>query len=209
MNDGSLVYIVDDDENFRVSLKMLLESVGIDVRTFPSVDAFLAGYEPLPQTPSCLLLDVRMPGHSGLALLERLGKENDRLPVIMITGYGDIPMTVRAMKLGAVDFITKPFNYQKLLDLVQETLRQSTLRQQADAWSIDPQTARARWNTLTPREQQICEMIATGSPNKTIGYELGISVRTVESHRARIMEKLQARSVVDLVQVSLSQKKSI
>jgi FixJ family two-component response regulator len=207
MDEQARVYIVDDDADVRESLKMLLESVGIAVFTYESADRFLEVYRPPKDraaVPHCLLLDVRMPGLSGMALLEKLHRERVHLPVIMLTGHGDIPMSVSAMKLGAVDFVTKPFNHQKLLDLVQNVLRDSVRRAEAEPTGIDPRLARELWETLTPREQEVCERIVSGSSNKAIGVDLGISVRTVETHRARIMEKLNARSLVDLVQLSMS-----
>lgn len=211
MDEQAQVYIVDDDADVRESLKMLLESVGIEAMTYDSADRFIASYRPprgRSAAPACLLLDVRMPGLSGMALLEKLHRERVHLPVIMLTGHGDIPMSVSAMKLGAVDFVTKPFNHQKLLDLVQNVLRDSVRRTGAEPTGIDPHLARELWETLTPREQEVCERIVSGSSNKMIGSDLGISVRTVETHRARVMEKLNARSLVDLVQLSMSLKKT-
>jgi two-component system, LuxR family, response regulator FixJ len=206
MNEQPLVHIVDDEEDMRTSLRMLLESVGIEATCHPSVDSFLAGYDPgrSPDRPTCLLLDVRMPGVSGMTLLEQLHAQHARLPVIMLTGYGDIPMSVSAMKLGAADFVTKPVNHQQLLDRIQEVLRNHALQRGLPGADIDPQVARERLDSLTPREREIFTRIANGDSNKLIAYDLGISVRTVESHRANIMEKLEARSVVDLVQLALS-----
>jgi FixJ family two-component response regulator len=206
MNEQPLVHIVDDEEDMRTSLRMLLESVGIEAACHPSVDSFLAGYDPdrSPDRPTCLLLDVRMPGVSGMSLLEQLHDQHARLPVIMLTGYGDIPMSVSAMKLGAADFVTKPVNHQQLLDRIQEVLRKHALQRGLPGVDIDPQVARERLDSLTPREREIFSRIANGDSNKLIAYDLGISIRTVESHRANIMEKLEARSVVDLVQLALS-----
>ena len=206
MNDQPLVHIVDDEEDMRESLRMLLESVGIEAACHPSVDSFLAAYNAgrSQERPTCLLLDVRMPGVSGMTLLEQLHAQHARLPVIMLTGYGDISMSVSAMKLGAADFITKPVNHQQLLDRVQEVLRSSALQRGLPGADIDPQVARERLDSLTPREREIFTRITNGDSNKVIAYDLGISVRTVESHRANIMEKLEARSVVDLVQLALS-----
>jgi FixJ family two-component response regulator len=204
----SLVYIVDDDADVRASLSMLLDSVDIDIETFPEADSFIRNYVYKPNISCCLLLDVRMPGLSGMAVLEKLHQENVRLPVIILTGHGDIPMSVRAMKLGAVDFITKPFNHQKLLDLVQNVLRDPVLQGIAPSAKIDAKEARALWETLSPREKEIFTRIVNGASNKVIGIDLGISIRTVETHRARIMEKLKARTLVDLVLLSLSLDKS-
>lgn len=206
MNATPLVHIIDDEEDVRESLRMLLESVDIETRCHRSVSDFLAAHDPqaAPDRPTCVLLDVRMPDVSGMTLLERLHDQRARLPVIVLTGYGDIPMSVDAMKLGAADFLTKPVNHQQLLDRVQEVLREATTAQGIDGIDIDPRIARERWESLTPREREICSRIASGSSNKRVALELDISVRTVESHRSRIMEKLQARSLVDLVQLVLS-----
>ena len=179
----------------------------IRVNSYPDADSFLKRFRPTPNQPSCLLLDVRMPGLSGMSLLEKLHANHVQLPVIILTGHGDIPMSVRAMKLGAVDFITKPFNYQKLLDLVQRVLQDPMHQDPSDPAAIDPQLARERWETLTPREHEVFEQIVTGAANKAISIDLGISIRTVETHRARIMIKLHARTLVDLVLFNLSLRK--
>ena len=201
-----LVHVVDDDPDVRESLRMLLESVDIEVATYPDADSFLRVpfKDQPPGRPSCLLLDVRMPGLSGMVLLERLHQESRHLPVIILTGHGDIPMSVQAMKLGAVDFLTKPLNHQKLLDLVQSVLRNPKLQGTQPVNTVDPRSARAKWDSLTRREREIFQFIVKGLPNKTIAIDLGISTRTVETHRARIMEKMQAKSLVDLVLLSLS-----
>ena len=208
MNNIALVHVVDDDADVRASLSLLLESVGIEVVGHTDADSFLKAYRPCPERPSCLLLDVRMPGLSGMAVLQKFHSEGINLPVIILTGHGDIPMSVNAMKLGAVDFLTKPFNHQKLLDLVQNVLRDPVLQGQQASSQIEPREARARWETLTQREKEIFQAIVSGSSNKAIGIDLGISTRTVETHRARIMEKLQARSLVDLVLLNLSLRNS-
>jgi FixJ family two-component response regulator len=204
MNEGAVVHVVDDDADVRESLSMLLGSVGIRVLRYTNASDFLSHYKPHPGAPGCILLDVRMPGISGMTLLERLRDEQIPLPVIMLTGHGDIPMSVRAMKLGAVDFITKPFHHQRLLDLVQGVLRDDSRRSRGDAPAMDPAVARERWASLTSREREVFDGIVAGASNKVIAGDLGISVRTVETHRARIMDKLQARSLVDLVLLSLS-----
>ncbi|MEJ2424596.1 MAG: response regulator [Candidatus Thiodiazotropha sp.] len=209
MSNPALVYIVDDDADVRASLSMLLNSVDINIATYADADSFIKNHCYEPDTPGCLLLDVRMPGLSGMTLLEKLYEENVRLPVIILTGHGDIPMSVRAIKLGAVDFITKPFNHQKLLDLVQNVLRDPVLQGIAPSAKIDSKEARVLWDKLSPREKEIFSRIVNGTSNKVIGIDLGISIRTVETHRARIMEKLQARTLVDLVMFSLSLDKVI
>lgn len=195
MSDDPVVYIVDDDADVRQSLEMLLDSVGIEAASYCSGDALLEA-NPFDATrQACLLLDVRMPGMSGMTVLERLHTAGIRIPTVMITGYGDIPMAVRAMKLGAVDFITKPVNHQALLDLIQNLLRQAP----APAAEVPDSEAVERWRTLTPRERQVFQAVAAGRSNKNIAFEMGLSVRTVEAHRARVMRKLMARSVADLV----------
>lgn len=202
MSPSALVYVVDDNPDIRDSIAMLLSTVGIEVTTFASADELLSAF-PGEETgrPSCLLLDVRMPGMSGMTLLERFKAEHVRLPTIMITGHGDIDMAVRAMKLGAVDFLTKPFNGQRLLDLVQETLRKAA---EPAASARSTEAAGELIQVLTPREREVFDRIVSGDSNKAIAFDLGVSIRTVETHRARIMQKLGAESVVDLVRLALS-----
>ncbi len=204
MIETPLVHVVDDDSEIRRSLELLLQSVAIEVSSYASADEFLGRYPASVDRPGCVLLDVRMPGMSGMALLERLCAEHPALPVIIITGHGDIDMAVRAMKLGAADFITKPLSSQALLDRVQQVLREAAEPSAPDSGSP---VAIARWQTLTPREQEVFDLIVTGAANKAIGLELGISIRTVESHRASIMEKMRARTLVDLVHLSVGLKK--
>jgi FixJ family two-component response regulator len=198
--DTPIAHVVDDDPGVRDSLRMLLESVGIEVMPYATADAFVQEYHPQPHRPACLLLDVRMPGLSGMSLLEQLAQLEAAPPVIVITGHGDIPMAVRAMKLGAVDFISKPFNHQALLDLVQAVMRRGRV-------PVGPEVGReeliTRWRELTPREREVFERIVAGDSNKVIAADFGISIRTVEAHRARIMEKMQARTLVDLVLMSV------
>jgi FixJ family two-component response regulator len=200
-----LVHVVDDDLDMRQSLHMLLRSVAIDAMVYGSADEFLARYREQHERPSVLLLDVRMPGMSGMTLLKQLRAEHAALPVIIITGHGDIDMAVRAMKLGARDFITKPFSAQKLLDRIQEVLDQAARDTDAQARS---EGAARRLEGLTRREREIFERIASGQSNKTVAHELGLSVRTVETHRARIMEKLESKTLVDLVLLSMEHKAS-
>jgi two-component system response regulator FixJ len=204
MSETPVVYIVDDDPDIRKSLSLLLKSVSIEARSYASCDQFL---EEIPENlshPSCLLLDVRMPGMSGMTLLERLRDQDMSLPIIMLTGHGDIEMAVRAMKLGAADFLTKPFSGQALLDRVQEVLRRG--QQQVASISVSVEEAQARWDALTPREKEIFDRICSGSSNKVIAADFGISIRTVESHRARIMEKMKVRTLVELVLLSVKLK---
>lgn len=200
MSLSPLVCVVDDDADVRDSLRMLLESAGMEVASYASADAFLESAPATCTRPCCLLLDVRMPGMSGMGLLEHLRENKIQLPAIMVTGHGDIPMAVRAMKLGAVDFIVKPFNHEDLLDLVQEALRASP---QLAAAQLDENDLAERWASLTEREQEIFWAVAGGNANKVIAFDLGISVRTVEAHRARIMKKMGVRKLADLVLLSV------
>ena len=198
-NAEPVVYVVDDDEAMRSSLKWLIESVGLRVETFGSADEFLSCY--YPGRAGCLLLDVRMPGMSGLDLQEYLANRHIQLPVIIITGHGDVPMAVRAMKGGALDFIEKPFNDQALLDAIRGALAMA-------AEQLDVQARRAEIATrlalLTPREHEVMEMVADGRSNKEIANALGVSAKTVEAHRARVMEKMEARSLAELVRMVLT-----
>jgi FixJ family two-component response regulator len=200
MTTTPLVYVVDDDAALRDSLSLLLQSVDVEVQAFADAAALLAGFQADAGRPSALLLDVRMPGMSGMSLLKQLRVEHPALPIILITGHGDIEMAVRAMKLGAVDFLTKPFGAQRLLDLIQDVLRQGA---DAAAAELDSEGAATQLEVLTPREREVFERIAAGESNKVIAIDLGISVRTVESHRASVMEKLGLKTLVDLVRLAV------
>ncbi|NEV64792.1 response regulator transcription factor [Thiorhodococcus minor] len=195
MTAEPIAYIVDDDPALRDALSLLLESVEIPAKTFARAEDLLASSLLRDPRPACLLADVRMPGISGIALLERLREDGIAIPTILITGYGDIPMAVRAMKLGAIDFITKPVNHQALIDLVQETLRDRLACQGPDHGD---DVLLERFNELTSRQQQVFRCITAGQSNKTVAEELGISVRTAEFHRARIMKKMQVHNLADL-----------
>lgn len=201
MTATPLVYVVDDDADVRDSLRLLLESVGIEVGAYDSADAFLEREDMGLNRACCLLLDVRMPGMGGIALLEHLRSRKALLPTIVITGHGDIPMAVRAMKLGAVDFVSKPYNHQVLLDLVQETLRRTPV--QAVVETVTDEELLECWRNLTEREQQVFWNVVRGAANKVIALDLGISIRTVEAHRARIMKKMAVRKLADLVLASV------
>ncbi|MGH8680758.1 MAG: response regulator transcription factor [Burkholderiales bacterium] len=194
------VYVVDDEPAIRDSLALLLRSVGLASRTFPSAPAFLDGFD--AGAPGCLVADVRMPGMSGLELQEALRARAAALPVIIITGHGDIAMAVRAMKAGAADFIEKPFNEQVLLDAVHRALAQQR------PGEAQPSAVRAeieaRVAALTPREREVMLLVAEGRPNKVVATRLGLSTRTVEVHRAKAMEKMQARSLADLVRMAIA-----
>ena len=194
-----VVYVVDDDEAVRDSLKWLLEGVSYTVRTFDSAESFLAGFD--PQAIACLVLDVRMPGMSGLELQEDLLSRKVDLPLIFITGHGDVPMAVNTMKRGAADFIEKPFDQAKLKAQVERMLAQA---RDAASRRERERINQALLARLTAREQQVLERIMAGRLNKQIADDLGISIKTVEAHRANIMDKLKANTVADLMRVALA-----
>ncbi|MEI2417565.1 response regulator transcription factor [Orrella sp. JC864] len=196
---SSTVYIVDDDEAVRDSLRWLLEANGYRVRAYASAETFLAEYD--ADQVGVLIADVRMPGMSGLELQEQLLARKAPLPIVFITGHGDVPMAVSTMKKGAVDFLEKPFNESDLREIVARMLEQANLRvSQAQARRVhDAMLAR-----LTAREQQVLERIVAGRLNKQIADDLGISIKTVEAHRANIMEKLEVTTVADLMKVALT-----
>ncbi|MCC7414366.1 MAG: response regulator transcription factor [Gammaproteobacteria bacterium] len=193
-----MVYVVDDDEAVRASVSLLLRSVGLEVYSYPSARALLD--DALPAACACLVLDVRMPGMSGLELQRELAARRLDLPIVFITGHGDVPMAVAAMKAGAVDFLQKPFNDQDLIERVQQALLGAE-RTAAAAAEIDD--VRTRMARLTPREHQVLARVVDGQANKTIAAALSLSERTVEIHRARAMEKMEARSLAELVRVTL------
>ena len=197
MSDGPIVWVVDDDESVRKALSRLIQSVGLDVETFPSAQAFLA--RDLSERASCLVLDVRMPGLNGLDLLEELRQAGLDIPVIFITGHGDVPMSVRAMKAGAVDFLEKPFNDQQLLDAIHQAIASD---EQVRRERVERAEVQRRLETLTPREGEVLALVVTGLLNKQIGAELGTSEKTIKVHRARVMEKMQADSLPDLVRIA-------
>lgn len=199
-----LVHVVDDEPAIRDSLAMLLRSVGLASELHADARAFLATFQPRPHT--CLVADVRMPGMSGIELMETLRARGVRLPVIIITGHGDIAMAVRAMKAGASDFIEKPFNDQTLLDAVHRALAPSeTPDTPVGAPPSDGSSEIARrLATLTPREREVLVLVAEGRPNKVVATRLDLSTRTVEVHRAKVMEKMQARSLADLVRMAIA-----
>ena len=195
-NPLGTVFVIDDDDAVRNALRLLLKSVGLAVRTFASAQEFLPTYD--AGEPGCLILDVRMPGMSGLELQQRLNLLGATLPVVFITGHGDIPMAVEAMQHGAFDFLQKPFRDQDLIDRVQRALeRDASIRTELKA----TEEIRRHLATLTPRECEVLELVAAGKPNKVMAADLGVSQRTVEIHRARVMEKMQARSLAHLVRM--------
>lgn len=194
------VYVVDDDEAVRDSLQWLLEGQDYRVRTFESAEAFLSRYE--AREVACLIADIRMDGMSGMELQERLLERQSPLPIVFITGHGDVPMAVESMKKGALDFIQKPFDEAQLLGLVERMLEKAH-----ETFSVHQQAAsrEALLAKLTSRETQVLERIVAGRLNKQIADDLGISIKTVEAHRANIMEKLNANTVADLLKIALGQ----
>jgi len=192
------VFIVDDDAAVRDSLSMLLRSVGIQSRAFESGDEFLNAYQ--ADFAGCILLDIRMPGISGMEVQRQLVEKDCTLPIIFITGHGDIPMAVEAMHLGAHDFVQKPFHDQELLDRIQAALNAN--REQQDDIELR-RSVKERYETLTPREGEVMSAVVKGHANKVIAMDLDLSQRTVEIHRARVMEKMQVRSLAELVKLSV------
>ncbi len=199
-NPDPLVHVVDDEASIRDSLALLLRSVGLASRTFADAKSFLAAYE--PRANCCLVVDVRMPGMSGIELQDALRARAATLPVIIITGHGDIAMAVRAMKAGAADFIEKPFHDQTLLDAVHRALERSSGSNAAR--DSDPAALHARLATLSPREREVMIQVVDGRPNKVVATRLGLSTRTVEVHRAKVMEKIGARSLAELVRAAIA-----
>jgi FixJ family two-component response regulator len=191
------IIIVDDDPGIRESLESLLRSVGLQVKALGSVPEFLK--EGRPEGPACLVLDVRLPGQSGLDFQRELSSANIRVPIIFITGYGDIPMSVQAMKGGAIEFLTKPFRDQDLLDAIQVGLARDR------AWLENKKSTaalRARFETLTPREREVMALVVTGRLNKQIAFDIGISEITVKVHRGQVMRKMRAASLPDLARMA-------
>jgi two-component system response regulator FixJ len=193
------VFIVDDDPAIRFAMQALMDSVNIEHEIYASGDEFLESAVEL--RPGCLVLDIRMPGLGGLELQEELIRRGSSLPIIFITGHGDVPMAVDAMQKGAVDFIQKPFRDQDLLNRVHEALKTDQERREEQQAHAEVAERLAR---LTNREREVFDLVVTGKPNKVIAYDLGVSQRTVEIHRARVMEKMQARSLADLVKMHMT-----
>jgi FixJ family two-component response regulator len=194
--DGT-VLVVDDDPSVRNSLQDLLEAVGLQVSLFGSVSEFLASSR--PEGPLCLVLDIRLPGRGGLDLQEQLARNGDDLPIVFITGHGDIPMSVKAMKAGAVEFLPKPFREQDLLDAIHLGLERDRRRRREREIEAE---VRRRFESLTPREKEVLSFVAAGLPNKVIAHEMQLSEITVKMHRGQVMRKMIARSVPDLVRMA-------
>lgn len=194
-----IIFVVDDDEAVRLSTEMLIRSMGLHVESFESAAEFLEDFD--PQQPGCVILDIRMPGMSGLELQEHLNEIQATIPVIFVTGHGDVPMAVKAMKAGAIDFIQKPFRDQELIDRVHAALaRDSEEREESQAHAETQEHV----DLLTAREREVMGLVVDGRANKEIAFDLGLSPRTVEIHRARVMSKMSAKSLPDLVRKVLA-----
>lgn len=197
-----VVHVVDDDDAVRRSLAMLLDSAGHTTHTYPSAEALLhAARETGGLAIGCLILDVRMPGLDGISLIEALRRGGVTLPVVVVTGHGDIPLAVRAMRAGAMDFVEKPYSEDRILDAVRTALQSLRV---IDQHRVLLAQAQARVATLSPREREVLAALVAGKANKMIGFELGISPRTVEVHRAHLMEKLGVRSLPEVVRIGLT-----
>jgi len=198
IEQGAIVFVVDDDVSMRLALEDLVRSVGLEVRAFATPQEFLDSK--LPDVPSCVVLDVRLPGMSGLTFQRELAKDGGLgLPVVFITGHGDIPMSVRAMKAGAVEFLTKPFHDQDLLDAIHIAIERDRKRRNEQVGSAE---LRERFATLSERERQVMMLVVGGSANKRIAAELNLSEMTVKVHRGQVMRKMQADSLPDLVRMA-------
>jgi len=191
------VFVIDDDQPVRESLASLLRSVGLQVKTFETADEFLQ--QAAPNGPSCLVLDVRLPGLSGLDFQSELARANIHIPIIFMTGHGDIPMSVKAMKAGAIEFLTKPFRDQDILDAVRVGIERDRVQREADKTAADLQ---ALFDTLTPREREVMAYVTSGLMNKQIAAEMDVSEITVKVHRGNIMHKMGAKSLADLVRMA-------
>lgn len=203
-NQDATVFIVDDDDAVRESLAFLMKSVGLKADSFPSAQAFLDSYN--PNRAGCLVLDIRMPGMSGLELQDKLTQMGSILPIIFITGHGDVPMAVKAIKAGAADFVQKPFRDQELLDRIREVLEEDA---HSRAEKLQRNEILRRMDTLTEREREVMEQVVDGKANKVVAIDLNVSQRTVEIHRANVMEKMKARSLAQLVRLVMKARGEI
>lgn len=197
MDTKAIVYVIDDDASVRKSLARLIRSEGLDVDTFSSAQDFLF-FTP-PDQPGCLVLDLKMPGMTGLELQEALTAAKRSIPIIFITGFGNVPASVQAMKAGAVDFLEKPFADETLIDVIRRAIQYDIQSRQMNR---ELNAVRTRWGTLTKREKQVFELVVTGMLNKQIAFQLGITEKTIKVHRANIMRKMAAQSLADLVRFS-------
>jgi FixJ family two-component response regulator len=196
-NDQAIAHVIDDDISLRDALDLLLPSVGLNVRTYTSVQEFLdAGAH---EGPGCIVLDVRLPGISGLDFQSRCDGFGIRLPIVLMTGHGDVPMSVQAMKAGAVDFLPKPFRDQDMIDAVTTAIERDRERRAADSAAAD---IRDRYASLSPREQQVMTLVTVGKMNKQVAFELGLSEITVKTYRGAVMQKMAARTFADLVRMA-------
>lgn len=193
-----MVFVVDDDPDLRRDSELLFESVGMRCKSFATADEFLDGYSAEPS--SCLVLDIRLPGMSGLELQQKLAETQIDIPIILITGHADVQMAVTAMRRGAYDFIEKPFRDQVLLNSINDAISSHTRSRYVSDRNAE---ANRKWALLTPREKEVAELVVSGKPNKLSAYELGVSQRTIEIHRARVMRKTGAQTLADLVRMSL------
>jgi FixJ family two-component response regulator len=192
-----VVFVVDDEQDVRISLKRLLRSVGLEARTYASAQEFLGSER--PDAPACLVLDVRLPGLSGLDLQQELAAASVDLPIIFVTGHGDIPMSVRAMKAGAVEFLTKPFREQDLLEAIQRGIERNHITRQQSA---ELRILQRCYALLTPREREVFPRVTSGLLNKQIAAELGASEKTIKVHRGQVMQKMKAESLAHLIQMA-------
>jgi FixJ family two-component response regulator len=192
-----VVFVVDDEPSVRISLKRLLRSIGLEARTYASAQEFL--HSERPDAPACLVLDIRLPGLSGLDLQQELAAASVDLPIIFVTGHGDIPMSVRAMKAGAVEFLTKPFREQDLLEAIQRGIERNRITRQQSA---ELRILQRRYALLTPREREVFPRVTSGLLNKQIAAEMGASEKTIKVHRGQVMQKMKAESLAHLIQMA-------